>query len=216
MTTTVEHIRDLILGDEAGDRLASLTAGFLDDLGEGRRVIDSIHHPLGFIYVPMLSDDRGMLRLHLWLNGGTPDDITTSPYHMHTWNLSSYVLCGSLENQMIEVDDVGPLGPYRIFEIIGDRKRGELRATDGEVYARIESVEKVKAGSIYHIDAGRYHTTINTSAGDLVTVAYVERVSGTRERNLGPVGTETHVVVREPCPPEQVADAARTVLSRLG
>jgi hypothetical protein len=48
-----------------------------------------------------------------------------------------------------------------------------------------------------------------------VTVAYVERVPGTMERNLGPVGTPTHVVVRQHCPPDKVAEAARALLNRL-
>ncbi|GAB3865023.1 hypothetical protein GCM10029963_76400 [Micromonospora andamanensis] len=216
MTTATEQIRDLILKHQDIDQLGTLTTSFLHALTTAQHGLGAIYHPLGFIYVPMLKDDSGMLRLHLWLDGGTPEDITTSPYHMHTWNLTSYVHCGSLENQMIKTDADGPLGPYRVFEIVGDRQRGELRATSEEVYARIDSVEKVTAGHVYHIPAGQYHTTINTSQGDLVTVAYVQKVPGTMERNLGPLDTPTHVVERQPCPPEDVARAARTVLARLG
>lgn len=210
------EVRDLIIANKATERLADLVAGYLTDLAEQRRDIAAIHHPLGFIYVPMMRDDRGLLRLHLWMDGGTPDGITTSPYHMHTWNLASYVMCGSLQNQLLSTDPhSGPLGPYQVFEIVGNRQRGELQATDEEVYATIDSVEDVKAGEIYHIPAGRYHTTVNTSEGDLVTVAYVQRVPGTMERNLGPVDVGTHVVVREDCPSEEVAKVARSVLARL-
>ncbi|GHJ53032.1 hypothetical protein Nm8I071_23390 [Nonomuraea sp. TT08I-71] len=215
MTEEFALIRDLILANEDTAQLEALTTSFLHDLASNRGAFDSIYHPLGFIYVPMLKDDGGMLRLHLWLDGGTPEDITTSPYHMHTWNLTSYVHCGSLENQMIKVDAGGPLGPYRVFEIIGNRQRGELQATDEEVRARIDSVERVTAGNVYRIPAGQYHTTVNTSEGDLVTVAYVQKVAGTMERNLGPVNTPTHIVERQACPPDDVARAARTVLARL-
>jgi hypothetical protein len=215
MTTNFSDIRDQILQDGNTDRLASLTTALLEDVASDRFPVEAIHHPLGFIYVPLLTDPSAMLRLHLWLDGGTPEDITTSPYHMHTWNLSSYVHQGSLENQMIRTDENGPLGPFRVFEIVGDRRSGELRATDDEVRARIDSVEKVSAGEIYHIPASEYHTTVNTSEGDLVTVAYVERVPGAKERNLGAVGTVTHVVERQPCAPGEVAAAARAVLARL-
>jgi len=54
-------------------------------------------------------------------------------------------MCGSLQNQLLSTDGYhGDLGPYQVFEIVGDRRSGRLQATGDEVYATVDSVDDVK------------------------------------------------------------------------
>src|ERR1700742_1295635 len=70
----------------------------LAEICAGTRVPPVIEHPLGFICVQLYRGDGWGLCLHIWTPRETPVALTTSPVHSHSWDLSSQVICGLLEN----------------------------------------------------------------------------------------------------------------------
>src|SRR5690349_16404619 len=102
-------------------------------------------HPLGFVYVPLMRGAGWSMRLHLWNNQGPRTPLTTSPYHMHTWDLTSYVYTGRLANELVEVTADRERPEYRVFDILGDGRQSTLQPTEQLVRARVCGNEEVGA-----------------------------------------------------------------------
>jgi hypothetical protein len=212
------RIRTILAGKDSAGPIRNLLVDLLDGIGSGTRNFRAVYHPLGFVYVPLIREKDWSLRLHLWLAEETRMTTTFSPYqvHMHTWDLSSYVLHGSLQNQMIDAgqDQDGP--QFRVFDIVGHGNESVISPTADVVRASVASTHSVHAGEIYRIPHSRYHTTLNPTGKDMITVALVERVPGTTERALGPLDGNRHTVTRRLCPAKDLAaraSKAREVLA---
>jgi hypothetical protein len=198
----------------AGRTVPSETASsLLRKIVQGEYRPAAFFHPLGFVYVPLLRRPGWSMRLHLWSSDGPRTPLTTSPYHMHTWDLISYVHTGRLANELVEVTAECQRPEYRVFDIFGDGSQSTLQPTDQLVKARVCGTEEVGAGELYGMPAERYHTTVNVGSEPLITVALMTYVPGTKERTLGPLTGAAHVVPREPCTPSELINAVDCALS---
>ncbi|MFF0434235.1 hypothetical protein ACFYU9_18650 [Streptomyces sp. NPDC004327] len=195
--------------------LASLVEAVLRGLAEGRLVVPAVRHPLGFLYAPLRRTPAAVLRLHLWPARPHWRTLTTSPYHMHAWDLVSYVHRGTVRNTTVEVVPCAQDEPdgFRLFEVRGEGGQDRLAPTDRTVRISRRTEELLPAGSVYRLGAGILHTTALTGPGGAATLARVTPVPGTRERVLGPHGLGRHTTTRAPSPPDEVADTARSLLA---
>ncbi len=74
------------------DEAAELTDRVLTEIAAGGQArFRALRHPLGFLYVQLDRRADSVLRLHLWPDVSRWEVLTTSPYHMHAWDLTSYV-----------------------------------------------------------------------------------------------------------------------------
>ena len=203
---------------DSGDRLDVLNdqaVELLGDIAGGQLTFAAVRHPLGFIYAPLLRAGSTALRLHIWLSGATRPQLTTSPIHDHTWQLTSYVVCGRLENCLVEIHD-STTPTHRVFEISGVGGADSLRPTERLVEFRVAATQAVRAGDRYTIEAGRFHFTEVPEDCTAATIVLASRKASVPERSLGPLRVPEHEMTREVCPPTELAAAATVVSGLLG
>ena len=211
MNSETEQIRKALT--TKGSAPSEPVSALLRSIARGAYRPAAFFHPLGFVYVPLLRRPEWSLRLHLWSSDGPRTPLTTSPYHMHTWDLISYVHAGRLANELVEVAADRQRPEYRVFDIFGDGSQSTLQPTDQLVRARVSGTEEVGAGEIYGMPAERYHTTLDVGREPLITVALMTYVPGTRERTLGPLTGAAHVVPRHPCSGGELISAVDSALA---
>jgi hypothetical protein len=207
VSAVLDELVGLVEDGTDGPALSAATGRLLDGIAGGRLPVPGLRHPLGFLYLPLHRASDLTLRLHIWDPDLPPATLTTSPYHSHAWNLTSYVYCGQLENVLMRVRQVAEPPGYRVFEITGDGGIDALRPTGTLAAAEVATVQRVVAGEVYRIPAGVYHAT-GVDGRRTATVAVVRRRDALPERALGPIALGAHRVRREPVPADVVMRAA--------
>lgn len=195
------------------------TVDVLRHLAEGQPPpCDAFAHPLGFLYLPLLRMSDATLRLHIWHNDPEPrplGDDEISPMHDHTWDMTSYVICGELRNVVVTVENDRLAPTHRVFEIHGNGAVDDIRATDTVVRIVDECEDKVSVGQTYRMGSDLIHRT-EPGAGVVATLVAARRTSKRVERALGPLELRGYRSERQVCPPQRVAAAAGAVLEALG
>ncbi len=186
----------------------------VQEIAAGRARFPAVRHPLGFIYAPLFREWPWTLRLHIWLREAPRPQLTTSPIHDHTWELTSFVVCGALENRIIHVHDVED-PTHRVFEIRGVGGNDMLQPTERLVRFHCSSAERLLQGDRYVVAAGQFHFTEVPEGITTATIVLAERKTTAPERSLGPLHTPEHQMTRADCPPSELAQAAQTVLLTL-
>ncbi|GAA2887983.1 hypothetical protein [Streptomyces mexicanus] len=194
------------------DEAAELTDRVLTEIAAGQARFRALRHPLGFLYVQLDRRADSVLRLHLWPDVSRWEVLTTSPYHMHAWDLTSYVHRGRITNTIVGVRSCPDSPEYRVFEISGESTVDCLSPTEELVKASVMSRETIDAGGFYRMSAGVYHASQAQSEGWSVTVALVQRVPGAGERALGPLALKAHRTRREVSSPEELMSAAQQIV----
>jgi hypothetical protein len=198
-----------------GDSVRRWAFDLLTQVGEGRRRLHGVRHPLGFVCLPLERvGDRGVC-VHLWSNSMTRAQSTTSDIHSHSWDLLSYVLFGQVRNQVMAIADAPERPAHRIFEVRSHGDVDELWATARLVRSERSADELTSAGGSYHLPAGGFHVTAIPDLQDTATLALGNRRPGAADLTLGPIDTPNHQVRRQHCDAEETALAARIVADRL-
>lgn len=135
--------------------------------------------------------------------------------HDHTWDMTSYVICGELRNVVVSVVEDAGAPTHRIFEIHGDGAVDDIRATETVVRVVGEHEDKVSAGQTYRMGSDLIHRS-DPGAGTVATLVAARRTSKRAERALGPLGLRGYRSERQVCPPRRVVAAAAGVLEALG
>ncbi|MER5614628.1 MULTISPECIES: hypothetical protein [unclassified Streptomyces] len=204
----------LVLG--IPDEAERLTRWILKEIVGGRIRFPSLRHPLGFLYVQLDRRRDSVLRLHLWPDAPRWEVLTTSPYHMHAWDLISYVHRGQITNTIVGVRSCPDRPEYRVFDIVGESTVDVLTPTEDLVKSYVVSRETIQSGGFYRMNAGAYHASRAESPGWTLTVALVKRIPGAGERALGPLTLNTHRTQRQISPPEELKSVAQEVLAQGG
>jgi hypothetical protein len=195
------------------------TVDVLRHLADGRPPpCDAFAHPLGFLYLPLLRMSDATLRLHIWTDDQEHRPLGEnhiSPMHDHTWDMTSYIICGELRNVIVSVVDDADAPTHRVFEIHGDGAVDDIRATGTVVRVVGESEDKVSVGQTYRMGSDLIHRT-EPGPGVVATLVAARRTSKRVERALGPLGLHGYRSERQVCPPRRVAAAAGAVLEALG
>lgn len=181
MSKDLMEIRRLIAERKPSETLRQHVIDLLDGITAGTRTFRALYHPLGFVYVPLLRTRDWTLRLHIWDAEKSP---IQAPYHCHTWDLSSYVLQGDLENQVVCAEPNTASPTLRVYRVVGRGDIDFFKWTDSTVHAELGSREQVFEEQIYRMASGIYHTTLNRAGRGLTTVALAERIPGTEELSL--------------------------------
>lgn len=185
----------------------------LGEVAQNPTSVVGVRHPLGFMCLPVERTGESGVCVHVWSDSFPRESPTTSPMHAHSWDLISYVLYGSVRNELIDVTDMVDEAAYRVFEI---RSRGdvdEVRETPRLVRCEVRAAELNHQGDIYSLDAGVFHATV--VQGEAATVALGSSRPGTMDLSLGGIDRRTHQVRRQRCDREETAHAARMVTERL-
>ncbi|MER5544706.1 hypothetical protein ACWDBD_07605 [Streptomyces sp. NPDC001118] len=200
----------------AGAELIRHAVSELDRIASGRRALQAVRHPLGFVCLPVLRDGDDGVCVHVF---GTPEaepDRSVPQVHCHSWDLTSTVLFGRLDNRRIDVDDDTGEPTHRVFEVLSDPSGvDELRPTGRLVRLR-PGVEQTSArGQSYTLPAGEFHTSVVPDGRPTATLVLGRTLPGRPDLSLGPPSAPGHRMVRRTCDATQTARIARAALRRI-
>ncbi len=185
----------------------------LEGVVQGRTAVAMTRHPLGFSCIPVeRTGERGVC-VHVWSDSLPQAGPTTSTVHAHSWDLVSYVLYGTLRNEVIGVRDARNQPAHRLFEIRSDAGADEVRGTSRLVHYEITTTGVHHPGEVYSLPAGVFHRT--TVGPDTATVALGSGRPGIVDLALGGIDTTSHHVRRRRCDRDEIARAARVVIEQL-
>jgi hypothetical protein len=207
-------LRAAIERGTAADSVPGSALLWLRDIAGGRQDLAAVRHPLGFLCFPAQRLAGHGVCVHLWTPGIRPL-LTTSQVHAHSWDLTSYVLYGTLRNQRIRVIDAPGPATHRVFKV---RSRGdvdELHATARLVSYQPEADSVYGAGSVYLLPAGDFHATVAPGQQDVATVVLSSSREEAADLALGPVNARSHTLTRSRCNAAETAGAARLIADRL-
>jgi hypothetical protein len=186
----------------------------LRDIASGRCELTAVRHPLGFLCIPAQRSGEHGICIHVWTPALQPA-LTTSQVHSHSWDLTSYVLYGTLRNQRIRVAEAGAAATHRIFEVRSHDDRDELHATARLVSCEPERTREYGAGSVYFLQAGEFHTTVVPGAQQVATVALGRSRPHAADLSVGPLHARSHAITRSRCTAPETVRAALLAAGRL-
>lgn len=207
-------IRAAIDRGAAADIVPGLALVTMREIADGGRDLAAVRHPLGFLCFPVQRLGSHGVCVHLWTPIVKPE-LTTSPIHAHSWDLTSYVLYGSLRNLRIGVSEAAALPTHRVFEVRSHADQDELAATARLVSCQPETDVAYRTGATYLLPAGEFHATVPPDGADVATVALSHSHAEGADLALGPVGMHSHTVTRRRCDLAETARIAAAVADRL-
>lgn len=198
----------------AADWVPRWALELLRDIASGRCELTAVRHPLGFLCIPAQRSGEHGICVHVWTPALQPT-LTTSQVHSHSWDLTSYVLYGTLHNQRIRVAEAGAAATHRIFEVRSHDDRDELHATARLVSCEPERTREYRAGSVYFLQAGEFHTTVVPGAQQVATVALGRSRPHAADLSVGPLHARSHAITRSRCTAPETVRAALLAAGRL-
>jgi hypothetical protein len=208
-----DSLRRAMLNPAARRAVPQRVSDMLEEIAENRTNVAGVRHPLGFICLPVERTGEAGICVHVWSEHLASASPTTSTMHSHSWDLISYVLYGTVRNEIIDVIDAPEDAEYRVFEIRSSGDEDEVRQTPRLVRCKTRAVEHNRAGDVYSLAAGAFHATV--VHGEAATVALGNGRRGTMDLSLGGIHRETHRVARQRCDRQETARTARVVTEQL-
>ncbi|MEV5429468.1 hypothetical protein [Streptomyces sp. NPDC052701] len=213
----------------AAAELMRHAASELEHVVSGRRALRAVRHPLGFVCLPLLRDGARGVCVHVFgglgeAGGpadagppGTPDPSPdASQVHAHSWELTSTVLYGRLDNRRMRVHEERDEPTHRVFEVHSDPSGvDELRPTERLVRCRPGAEQTSARGQTYALPAGEFHTTVVPGGRPTATLVLGRTLPGRADLSLGPLQAPGRRVVRRTCDPARTARIARAALRRI-
>ncbi len=213
-----QQLHDLLAAPQVDtDRVRRLLRAEVRDWMDRGEVPAGVVHPLTFLYFPLHRAEKTTLRLHIWPSWREYAVPTTSEYHKHAWSLTSYIIAGTVRNEMPRITLVDrSVADYRLFDIEG--RTGEDRIQPRDEWVRFEDdvIDHHRRHSVYRIVVDRYHASTSAPHEFAATLCLVDRSVLGREVTLGPVDGIAHVTHRRPVPAEDARLAIKELALHLG
>ena len=177
--------------------------------------VSAVWHPLGFMYLQLRHETNRTLRIHIW--SPLPGEYTGLGWliHKHNWSLSSYIICGQLENNIYNVSHNSDSPTHKIYAIEYLGLINRLRATDRFVLCKGEASQLQTEGSCYKITPGVFHATVVKSEV-VATMVLATDAPDTTNEVLGDIsGAASYLTERRPCCQKAVRRAIHLVLETM-
>jgi hypothetical protein len=201
-----------IRGRARGRVLDLVSAGPLADIAAGRSSVRAVRHPLGFTCLPIHRAEHAGACIHMWPKKRQPSRATTSPYHCHSWDLLSYVLYGSVGNQLVDVSDGTT---FKAFEVRGVDGVDHLFATGERLDVRGRAPQFWSTGKFYELAAGEFHASVMQEGTEAATVVLASHNPSRADVTLASLDTPDHQVIRPRFTADETARIATRTLHRL-
>ncbi|WP_327085719.1 hypothetical protein OIE66_25635 [Nonomuraea sp. NBC_01738] len=177
--------------------------------------LHGVHHPLGFVCLPLEREGGDGVCLHLWSARLGQAHSTTSQIHCHSWDLVSHVLYGQVRNVHAIVTDAADDATHQVFEVVSGADGDRIAPTGRTVRHATGLVEVFGPGQTYTLAAGRFHSSVVAEDGEAATIALGSGRPGSHDLSLGPLRTRSHHVSRRPLDAEETALAVALITARL-
>ncbi|WP_333738156.1 hypothetical protein [Streptomyces sp. IBSBF 2806] len=186
----------------------------LEGVASGGRALRAVRHPLGFVCLPVLRDGPQGVCVHVF--GPTDPILIDRQVHSHSWELTSTVLYGELNNRRMEVTEEAARPTHRVFEVHSAPSGvDELRPTRRLVRCLPGPEQSSSRGQTYALAAGEFHTTVVPDGRPTATLVLGRTMPGRADLSLGPLRAPGHRVVRRMCDAAQTARIAQAALRRI-
>jgi hypothetical protein len=195
--------------------LSSWSHTMLAEIRAGSRVPHAIMHPLGFTCINLYRSANWGLCMHIWRSQEIPPDLITTPIHSHSWDLSSQVVCGRLENIEVQVVDDSPSPTHRVVEITSSGDTDLIRPTPRLVHCALTESVHIEAGENYCLPAGAFHVSRSRAVGLTATLLLARYGQAAPELALGSLDSCDRVIKRQACSPEDLRLIADVTLRDL-
>jgi hypothetical protein len=159
----------------------------------------AVLHPLGFVCFPLLRGRGTGVCVHVWLSHRAEfaPELTTSPIHSHSWDLESLVLFGRIGNELVNVRaSADAEATHRVYEIHSAQGADEVTPTAQCVRSSPQEVRYARAGEVYAMPGGQFHSSVVPDGLDTATVLLASSRGGA-DRALGSVDPG-HGAIRVP------------------
>jgi hypothetical protein len=150
--------------------------------------------------------------MHIWRSLETSADLTTSPIHSHSWDLSSQVIFGRLENIEVRVIDGASPPTHRVLEITNADDCDFIRPTRRLVSYANNASAYIEVQENYSLAAGMFHVSRPNATGSTVTVLLAEDRYKSPELALGRLDSSGHAIRRRACPASDLRSIAGTTV----
>ncbi|MET8681902.1 hypothetical protein ABZW18_31065 [Streptomyces sp. NPDC004647] len=220
MRSLVDHrlLEQTMNREGTAAELFDTASSALEEIASGRLGLRAVRHPLGFLCFPVQREgDRGVC-VHAFDTAASEmaADLTTSPVHSHSWELTSCVLYGDVGNLRVRVLEQPEEPTHRVFEVRSSPSGlDDIRPTSRLVSCEPGPEQTSARGEIYTLPAGEFHATVVPQGSAAATLVLGRSLPGRSDLSLGPVHGTVHQVVRQTCDAGQTARTARTVLRRI-
>jgi hypothetical protein len=180
----------------------------------GDHEVVMLWHPLGFIDIPLVRDDRIKMVIHVWHPNFSRRQEPPQICHSHGWHLISTVLTGAFENWSFGID-ANANGRHQVYQISYDRAASISTVTDHIVDAERTARERLVEGQTYRIPSDSYHWS---HSGDniVVTAMYADLTNATPGRAIW---KRSHAIeyryVRQQCERSAASAIRRDVIAAL-
>lgn len=182
----------------------------LPALGPEALAAPAVRHPLEFVCLPLHRSHRVGLCLHVWTGSG---EVSSSVVHAHSWDLWSYVVQGTVLNQIVDVRDEPEAPDFELYTVASTGTKDEVRTSGRRVVHAPRPRQEVPAGRIYRITSGLFHRSGHR--GPTATLVLGEQHEGLENLFLGPLnGYRGANSSRVRCSPAEVRALLRAITPR--
>jgi hypothetical protein len=206
-------VRAWLSSPTGSGELSAWTRSLLAAIREGLCFPPAIRHPLGFTCIQLYRNTTWGLCMHVW--DGARRSQAAGPIHSHSWELSSQVVCGRLENIKVGVSDGCPFPTHRVLEITSTHRTDLVHATRRLVTRTESESVHIRAGENYQLPADTFHVSRPTGVGLTATVLLAKYRRGNPELALGRLDSEDQIVTRQACRAADVKLLAEVMLNEL-
>lgn len=167
------------------------------------QVFLGVWHPLGFINIKL--DAENTVRLHIWNAASTKRYNPISSIHNHEWQLTSYVIIGTLYNHTYQVIKNPALPTHQLCRVKSQGLVNYIELTDTQVAYTLSRTEIIVQGEIYTVPPRVFHST--SVKEDITTATIMLESPGYDEDPEIIVGPDHHAsweMTRKACTGEEL------------
>lgn len=127
-------------------------------------------HPIGFLHAKLADSGRQTVRLHLWPSPPIAPQDPPWLVHRHAWPLTSYVLHGSVINELYDVDQEAD-GARCLYAVEYEDQISVMRSIGLLATCERKSRQAYSAGEKYQVNRSEFHSTTAASHEPTATIA---------------------------------------------
>jgi hypothetical protein len=211
-----DELEDALREGGAPEGPRQAVADLLGEIASGKRDLQAVRHPLGFLCLPVVREGERGVCVHLFESGASAGPPASDAAHAHSWELRSHVLYGHVSNISVRIADPAPGPTHRVFEVhSAPDGTDELRPTRRLVRSEPGPGHISQGGETYTLAAGEFHSTLVREGEPAATLVLGRTLPGRTDLFLGPVHGRGHRTVRRLCGAEDTRRSVRAALRRV-
>lgn len=160
-----------------------------NNLSDLRSTCSPLWHPLGFVSCIIKEEKDYVIRVHYWPNGERRVKNPDWPIHTHSYNLSSYVINGGVQDLQYKKNVTGEHIIYSVRYFEGG---SEIIQTENTMGIDVLVDEVRCAGEQYNVALDTFHQSVVPFDRSAVTIVALSSFSDDAPLVLGAPGQDSY------------------------